>query len=902
VRLAGSVFFILLVFSTGLVAQVKIQERVRISPLASPRVSGFTTNTATYYLPCGPRPPADTSGLTMTRVDFYGNSSNVWAAVYSPGQFPYTIRVDFIRGTEYVRVINRIMDQNVGYHFTERYNYFGTSEFDMFFDQLAPEDSAIVTYRLTPVEPGSYPIEISHIVVLPHHTLIARPLPALFLYPGEELFIDVYAINECGWAYGAGVAFPASTTYNVQIVSGQQYGTLADTLTGASGSALTGVSHVEGLLTSLKFLANGEVPESTVQATIRFSTSDTSIEPIEVGLLVLPPPSSGCFDVPVPTISGRSPQGIDAPPLDTIDYGGRVEMRIGVDCVFPARPLNDPPKPRRPGNPRTTIQTESIALVRVVTDEFDEFAIPEPRQRDASDALRGVFVRTSGDTVGPSAGQLSMTVAGGEVFYYVANGVAPEAGAVDVRFRFRLLTTPPEFRDGGTARVLIRAQRPSLDHFSVTLTPDTIAFTETSRIFVRAKDADSQDVEFDTTALLMLSVTAKEEYGTFIDKNGDTLKTTPVRLDNIPYGDARGGEIRFAAVKKNPDSLVVSRIRVELQSDPSKNGEKDIVVVEQTLKIVMVAPYEVVPTKLLGNRNQQAAVQNRKPFSVQLTRNRRPVPSHAFVLTTNYVDGTGGHDHIDPRRPSDDRTQRRENFGYFILQRTAGIVDRPYQGATQTNGRENLDYVASMFGDSMLIVVESADSLKRPFLRDSITIAEILPDLQLLGGGGYYDLIGGTCNHHGPGGDGICANPNNNHWATVEVIRNIQNIAASYRQQFLTEQRLHINDMSLPFGGRFDKDAQWEGYAGHQYHRQGTDVDIRSTTIPDDDRYRDVNRNGRYDQGEPITFDLNGNRLYDYTNTAFEEICRRNNVLEPRLERPGVPGEEHYHLYFYLYD
>ena len=64
-----------------------------------------------------------------------------------------------------------------------------------------------------------------------------------------------------------------------------------------------------------------------------------------------------------------------------------------------------------------------------------------------------------------------------ENFYHVANGVPPEAGAVDVRFRFRLLTIPLEFRDGGTARVLIAAQRPSLDHFSVTLTPDTIAFT-----------------------------------------------------------------------------------------------------------------------------------------------------------------------------------------------------------------------------------------------------------------------------------------------------------------------------------------------------------------------------------------------------------------------------------------
>ncbi len=45
VRLAGSVFFILLVFSTGLVAQVKIQERVRISPQVARDSSAFLHQT-----------------------------------------------------------------------------------------------------------------------------------------------------------------------------------------------------------------------------------------------------------------------------------------------------------------------------------------------------------------------------------------------------------------------------------------------------------------------------------------------------------------------------------------------------------------------------------------------------------------------------------------------------------------------------------------------------------------------------------------------------------------------------------------------------------------------------------------------------------------------------------------
>lgn len=446
-------------------------------------------------------------------------------------------------------------------------------------------------------------------------------------------------------------------------------------------------------------------------------------------------------------------------------------------------------------------------------------------------------------------------------------------------------------------------EKNTLDHFDVTFEHDTVAFTESSKIFVQAKNAIDQNFTLHSETLLTLSVETSEEYGTFIDRNGDTLKTTPVRLESVPYGDLRTGLIQFAAVKRNPDSVLTCRVCVELQGDESKNGDTTIAVVEQTLKILMDAPFEVLPTKLLGDQNQQATGSNRKPFTVRLTRNSRPVPSHHFVLTTDYVDRTGGHDHTTPRRRSTHQTQTRANYGYFILQRTNGIVDRPHNGTTQNDGQERFDYVASMFGDSMRIVVASADLVMRKFLRDSVTIAEKVPDLQLLGPGPNYDLIGGRCEHHGPGGVGACSTPNNNHWGTAVVVASMQNIATEYHALFPNGQQFHINDMSLPFGGRFDIFGRWEGYSHHQYHRQGTDVDVQSTTIPDDDRYRDLNRNGRYDRGEPITFDLDADAVYDYMNTAFENICRRNNVLYPHLEYPGgVGGPEHYHLYFHLYN
>jgi hypothetical protein len=194
--------------------------------------------------------------------------------------------------------------------------------------------------------------------------------------------------------------------------------------------------------------------------------------------------------------------------------------------------------------------------------------------------------------------------------------------------------------------------------------------------------------------------------------------------------------------------------------------------------------------------------------------------------------------------------------------------------------------------------VESTQPNEREFLWDMLSIAEKVSGLVLLNDGTDYDLIGGTAEHHGP----PTYADNHNHFATADVRTNIQRIATEYHRQFPDELVLQINDMSLPLGGRFDIDGHWQGNSNHQYHRQGTDVDIRSTSIPDDDRYKDANRNGRYDLGEPITFDLNGNGQYDYTNSAFEEICIDNDVRRPRLEHPGVPGREHYHLYFHLYD
>jgi len=209
-----------------------------------------------------------------------------------------------------------------------------------------------------------------------------------------------------------------------------------------------------------------------------------------------------------------------------------------------------------------------------------------------------------------------------------------------------------------------------------------------------------------------------------------------------------------------------------------------------------------------------------------MTRGGKPVTGHPFRLTTEYVDSSGGHDHFADRR---NVNFTRENYGHFILTRTNGHIDRPYQGETQLNGIEEFHYAASIWGDSMRIKIESTQLPK--LLNDSVTIAERVPDLELLPERDSYVRVGGTDEHRGPP-DFI---EDRNHYGTATLIEDVTAIADSFAVEY-ENHRLRINDMSLPFGGAFDINGNWEqdviepncrqpGF-GHCGHRRGQNADI----------------------------------------------------------------------------
>jgi hypothetical protein len=450
---------------------------------------------------------------------------------------------------------------------------------------------------------------------------------------------------------------------------------------------------------------------------------------------------------------------------------------------------------------------------------------------------------------------------------------------------------PPFFM--GIGEVLI-TKKDSLDHFELRILPDvlasqdTIAYTEKAKLIVQAKDVNDQDIEIPDSTSIKFSITNNDNYVTFLNPNGDTVKTTPVVLENVLYQDANSGKVNLAAVKLNPDSSVNCQVRVQLQSDSSINGEQTAIVLEQTLKIEMEDPLELWPTI-----PSVPIDSSKKQFKVKMTRGGLPVDGHRFKLKSDYIIGSGGHNH--DCTPTVRRPDNNDNYGYFV-EKGKNEAFRPLEDTTQIGGIFEVTFFSSIFGDTMMILLES---MENKLLKDTLKIVEKVPGLELLPESVSYSKIGGTCNHHGPSDNpnvpDSCRTPDNNHWGTQSTIAAIDTISIIYRNMFPNDPKLNINDMSLIYGGRFDINGKWSGSTHHQYHRLGIDADIRSWSIPKGDDFADTNGNGDYDLGEPITNDINGNGVYDRNRESFNNICIDHGVNEVLFEQ----NPEHYHLFFW---
>jgi hypothetical protein len=83
---------------------------------------------------------------------------------------------------------------------------------------------------------------------------------------------------------------------------------------------------------------------------------------------------------------------------------------------------------------------------------------------------------------------------------------------------------------------------------------------------------------------------------------------------------------------------------------------------------------------------------------------------------------------------------------------------------------------------------------------------------------GIWTLVGATAQH----GNSTAFN----HWMTTNAANGIYATTLDY-QANVNPALVSVNDMSLPFGGKFDINGTWSG--DHASHYFGTDVDINGT-------------------------------------------------------------------------
>lgn len=167
----------------------------------------------------------------------------------------------------------------------------------------------------------------------------------------------------------------------------------------------------------------------------------------------------------------------------------------------------------------------------------------------------------------------------GTVVYFIANGEAPSlAQTITIT-----MTKTNDSNITGTGNLTVTG---TLDHFQVTLQPDTIAQSETATITVQAKDNGNNNISIPNETPLKLALdTNGELLGNFIAPNGSQAKS----LAGIAYGDARAGKVKYIANGDLPDSTQQMMITVSKSDDATINGTGSVVVLKVSVEILNAA-------------------------------------------------------------------------------------------------------------------------------------------------------------------------------------------------------------------------------------------------------------------------------------------------------------------------
>jgi len=208
----------------------------------------------------------------------------------------------------------------------------------------------------------------------------------------------------------------------------------------------------------------------------------------------------------------------------------------------------------------------------------------------------------------------------------------------------------------------------------------------------------------------------------------------------------------------------------------------------------------------------------------------QPFANVAFTGTIEYMEGSGGHKHLDSNDTSPP---------------SGRVSDAPttFSGTTDTNGRWEAPFTikAGEFAGSYEIKVET-DSLlpgsttPLPFTSRPSTLTVGFPGMWrfIPNASDYLEMTGHDSSIPNTCETSACDNhKNSGHNGALPLHDFIRRLPGVFQTAVGSSGKIRVNDMSLPLGGAFEIDGNW-ALKKHISHRIGVDVDVnRNVRMPD---------------------------------------------------------------------
>lgn len=328
-------------------------------------------------------------------------------------------------------------------------------------------------------------------------------------------FQDTTAVNVIAWCEDSldPAIITDGTRLDFSIFKGERYGSYL-TVDGTEVKSLTDVKYEDVRLGHIRFVVNGEMPQT--ESFIILKVENTGVEyPSGMGIL---------------TVLPSTIQYVLSFQADPIRYSEITSLHMQ------ALLLGKPTEPPEGTKFFLAIDTIGQQYGRII---LNDSTIVQP---DVSISYEDLSV--------------------GNVKYH-ANGTKSDSPVI-------VKITATHSSDPSIAVFEVLNILPPLDHFQVSVIPDTVKHENQAVIMVKAKDKNNNDIDLSSSAFVSFALdTAGIVYGELqYDDNKAKM------FNSIPYPEAATGKIKYLADGKNPLNLYPRLINIPVTSmqDASVSG------------------------------------------------------------------------------------------------------------------------------------------------------------------------------------------------------------------------------------------------------------------------------------------------------------------------------------------